>query len=196
MEPLQLAVGLGPVGPGSLVLEVQDGADLTPGVRAVAGAVVRHHPLDVDAVLGVPGHGPTQDPDRSGGLLVGADLDVGQARMVVDDGMEVGGAGARLVAASGQSGGSALVLRALPAADEAVAAAVGDVAELGDVDVDQRPGMVVLVAADRLPSDPIDPDSRFSRQRTRTAWTVGTGMPSRPPIWTGPSQCRHRSATI
>jgi hypothetical protein len=35
----------------------------------------------------------------------------------------------------------------LPAADEAVADAVGDVAELGDVDVDQRPGMVVLVAA-------------------------------------------------
>ena len=36
-------------------------------------------------------------------------------------------------------------------------AAVGDVAELGDVDVDQRPGMVMFVAADRLPGDPVDP---------------------------------------
>jgi hypothetical protein len=45
----------------------------------------------------------------------------------------------------------------LPATDEAVAAAVGDIAELGHVDVEQRSGMVVLVAADRLPGDPVDP---------------------------------------
>jgi hypothetical protein len=46
---------------------------------------------------------------------------------------------------------------AFPAADEAVSAAVGDVAELGHVDMDQRPGMRVLVAADRLCGDPVDP---------------------------------------
>jgi hypothetical protein len=77
--------------------------------------------------------------------------------VVVENGVEVGGAGARLVAASGQSGRRAFVVSALLAADEAVAAAVGDVTELGQVDMDQLPGMVVLVAADRLPGDPVDP---------------------------------------
>ena len=49
-----------------------------------------------------------------------------------------------------------LVAVALLAADVAPAAAVGDVAELGDVDVDQRAGMVVLVAAQRFAGDPVD----------------------------------------
>jgi hypothetical protein len=36
---------------------------------------------------------------------------------------------------------------ALPASDVAVAAAVGNVAELGDIDVDEGAGVVVFVAA-------------------------------------------------
>lgn len=45
---------------------------------------------------------------------------------------------------------------ALLPAEELVPSAVRDVAELRDVDVDQRARMVVLVAADRFTSDPID----------------------------------------
>jgi hypothetical protein len=41
------------------------------------------------------------------------------------------------------------------AAQEPVATTGGDVAELLDVDVDQGPGMGVLVAADRLAGDPV-----------------------------------------
>ena len=45
---------------------------------------------------------------------------------------------------------------ALLTADEPMPAAVGDVAELGDVDVDHRAWMRVLIAADRLTGDPVD----------------------------------------
>jgi hypothetical protein len=41
-------------------------------------------------------------------------------------------------------------------ADEAPAAAVGDVAELGDVDVDQLTGSGPFVATSGLPRDPVD----------------------------------------
>ena len=40
-------------------------------------------------------------------------------------------------------------------ADVAPAAAVGDVAELGHINMDQRPGMVVLVPADRFTAGPV-----------------------------------------
>jgi hypothetical protein len=42
-------------------------------------------------------------------------------------------------------------------ADVAPAATVGDVAELGDIDVDQRSGMIVFVAAQWFAGDPVDP---------------------------------------
>src|SRR5690606_39424951 len=45
---------------------------------------------------------------------------------------------------------------ALDAADEPPSASVGDVAELRDVDMDQRAGMVVLVSSDEFSRDPID----------------------------------------
>ena len=53
---------------------------------------------------------------------------------------------------------------------------VGDVAELGDVDVDQRAGVVVFVAADRLAGARGSMClSRLIRQRTSTACTVEAG---------------------
>ena len=45
---------------------------------------------------------------------------------------------------------------ALVPADVAPPAAVGDVAEFGHIDVDQRAGMVMLVAADGFAGDPVD----------------------------------------
>jgi hypothetical protein len=41
-------------------------------------------------------------------------------------------------------------------ADVAPPAAVGDVAKLGDVDVDQLAGAFTLIAADRFAGDPVD----------------------------------------
>jgi hypothetical protein len=48
------------------------------------------------------------------------------------------------------------VLLALGPADVAPAAAVGDVAQLLDIDVEQVPGMGVFVAADGFAGDPVD----------------------------------------
>jgi hypothetical protein len=77
--------------------------------------------------------------------------------MVVDHGVQVGDAGARLVVGTfGQAGGGALVEIALLASHDAVPATVGDVAELRHVDVKHRARMIVLVAAQRLPGDPVD----------------------------------------
>ena len=87
------------------------------------------------------------------------DLGVGDAGVVVDDGVHERGADLRvrgwLRSRSGRRWRSRLLV-ALLAADVAPAAAVGDVAELLDVDVEHRAGVVVLVAADRLAGDPVD----------------------------------------
>jgi hypothetical protein len=127
------------------------------------------------------------------------DLDVGQAGVVIDHGVQVGGADhgpVVLAAAAGAPSGGLGVVPALDPAEEAPAAAVGDVGELGDVDVDQRAGVRVLVAADRLAADPVDVGSRLIWQRTNTACTVEADSPSCPAICTGPSRWRHRSRTI
>jgi predicted ABC-type transport system involved in lysophospholipase L1 biosynthesis ATPase subunit len=52
-----------------------------------------------------------------------------------------------VVAPAGSVRGGLSVLLALLASEEAVSAAVGDVAELGDIDVDQRARVRVFVAA-------------------------------------------------
>jgi hypothetical protein len=56
----------------------------------------------------------------------------------------------------GLPGSGGPMLAALLAADEAPAAAVGDVPELLDVHVDKRSRVVVLVAADDLAGAPVD----------------------------------------
>ena len=74
MEALDLAVGLGPVGPGPFGLDAELSAGVAPGVGAVAAAVVGEHPFDGDSVLGEPGNGASQDCDRGRGLFVGVEL--------------------------------------------------------------------------------------------------------------------------
>jgi hypothetical protein len=75
-------------------------------------------------------------------------------------------------------------------------AAVGDVAELGDVDVDQRAGVRVLVTPDRFTRHTIDVAEPV--QSTPHQHRVhGRGWhASRPPIWTGLSRWRQRSRMI
>ena len=85
------------------------------------------------------------------------DLGVGDAGMVVDDGVDVGLAHQRVaVLVLGLARGGGAVLLALLAADVAPASTVGDVAELLHVDVEHRAGVVVLVAADGLPGGAVD----------------------------------------
>ncbi|GAB3625083.1 hypothetical protein GCM10027418_31700 [Mariniluteicoccus endophyticus] len=85
------------------------------------------------------------------------DLGVGDAGVVVDDGVDVGLAHQRVpVLVPGFVGGGGSVLLALAAADVAPASAVGDVAELLHVDVEHGAGVVVFVAADGLAGGTID----------------------------------------
>jgi hypothetical protein len=92
VEAFDLPVGLGPVGAGLLGDNAELGADITPQVRAVAAAVVGENSLNDHPALGKPGHGTTED---SSGRLFGfvvVDLDVGDPGVVIDDGVDEGGA--------------------------------------------------------------------------------------------------------
>jgi hypothetical protein len=157
VEPFDLPVGLRPVGPGPLVSDTEIGAGLRPDAAAVAAAVVRQHPLDGDAAGGEPGHRAAQDSSCGGRELVVVDLGVGQPAVVIDDGVDVGVADFWLaVGVARLAWCRAPVAVTLLPADVSPATAVGDVPELRHVHVDQRSGVVVLVAADRLPGMPVE----------------------------------------
>jgi hypothetical protein len=96
--------------------------------------------------------GLSPGPERGGGFLglVGQDFGVGQAGVVVHGVVQVavaqfGSAGRAVV---GDRGAAGAVASSHGAAVDLVAAAVGDVAQLLDVDVDQVCRRVVFVAAD------------------------------------------------
>src|SRR5213075_1505712 len=61
-----------------------------------------------------------------------------------------------LAAFAGAHRSSNAVLPALLSAEEPMTTAVGDVAELGDIDVQHRAWVRVFVATDRLTGDPVD----------------------------------------
>ena len=157
VEALYLAVGLRPVRTRPLRGDREGLAGVPPQVRAIGATVVGQHPLHGDAAIGKPRHSPMQDPDRGDGGLVVVDLGVRDAGVVVNDGVHerVPEPGVVPLALRLTRCRRSVVV-ALAAADVAPAAAVGDVAELLHVDVQHRPGLVVLVAADRLPGCPVD----------------------------------------
>jgi hypothetical protein len=110
------------------VSDGQLGAQVTPGPTAVAVAVVGQDPFDVDALFGEPRDRPVEEGDTVGGLLGAGELAVGQPRLRVDGGADVG------VAALGPVGS----LHCLGAAAElAVPAAFGDPGQSLDINVDQ-----------------------------------------------------------
>lgn len=130
------------------------GADLAPQVRFVGRAVVGEHTLDGDAAVGEPGHGPGEDADGGGCLLVVVALGVGDAGVVVDDSVDEAGPDLGVVVAGLDAGavpGRDAVAVTLGDADEPPAATIGDVAEFGDIDVDQFTRSGPLVAASGLP---------------------------------------------
>src|SRR5699024_3007783 len=133
--PLDLAVGLGPVGAGAFVRDLlaQGGGE---GLGPVGGPVVGQHPFDDDPARGEVVIGTV--PERGGGFLglIGEDLAVGQPGVVIEGVVHAGCA--RL--------GALLDPVALGAAVGSVAAAVGDAPELLDIHMDKIPRLVVLVA--------------------------------------------------
>ena len=87
-EALCLAVGLRRVGPGEDVADLGLGADPSKELGSVAGTVVGHEPLDLDAMGAKEGESAQQE--AGGGLLafVGQDLGVGEARGIIDADVE------------------------------------------------------------------------------------------------------------
>src|SRR5699024_907822 len=87
VEPLDLAVGLGPVGAGAVVRDLlaQGGGG---GLGPVGGPVVGQHPFDDDPARGEGVIGTV--PERGGGLLglIGVDHAVGQPGVVAQGGGE------------------------------------------------------------------------------------------------------------
>jgi len=157
VEPLHLPVRLRPVGAGLLRCDPESLAGVSPGVGLVGGAVVGEHPLDCDTALGEPGNSSLQDADRGDRLLVGVDLCVGDAGVVIDDGVHECPTHQRV------SGHRSWFVRcrcpvpvALLLPHEPPAAPVRDVAELRHIHVDHRAGSAVFVTPDRLPGNPID----------------------------------------
>ncbi len=100
-----------------------------------AGPVVGQDAFDDDPGTGVVGLGAL--PEGGGGflLLVGQDLAVGEGGVVVDGGVDLPVTGSGLPFASRRP------------AEDFVAASVGDVAELLDVDVDELAHAFASVAA-------------------------------------------------
>ena len=130
-EALGFAVCLGSVGAGAAVLDAECAAGERVDGGAVAGAVVGEDPLDLDAVSVVVGDGATEEAGSGRGFLVGEDLGVGEAAVVVDGDVDVLPAlvvAAAVVAAAGDAAGDAV-------------AGPGDPAELLDVDMDELPGL-------------------------------------------------------
>src|SRR5690606_35924381 len=88
-------------------------------------------------------------------IVVG--FDVGDAGVVVDDGMQVAGPDQRVVVlVAGFVRRRGPVLLALLAADVAPTPAVGDLAELLHIDVDQIAWSIVFVTANRFAGGPVD----------------------------------------
>jgi len=127
------------------------------------------------------------------GCFVVVDFGVGHAGVVVDDGVDVGLAHQRVpVLVAGLVGCGGAVFLALLAAHVAPASAVGDVAELLHVNVQHRPGMVVLVATDRFAGSAVNVGEPVQARVDQDAVNRRGAIPSRRANWTGPSLSRSR----
>src|SRR6188474_290879 len=83
-EALGLAVGLWTVGPRAQMAYCHGATGDGVDGRAVGRAVVGDQALDGDSMAGIERRRAAQERDRGRGLLIVEDLDVGQARAVVD----------------------------------------------------------------------------------------------------------------
>ena len=147
-EAFGLAVGLGSIGPGSEMTQVQLLADASEPTGYVTGAVVGHDGLDSHSTTPEPSDRASKEGGRGRGSLVGQHFGVGQTGGIVDRDVD------ELPPDAADTSGAITV--------DAVADAA-DASELLDIDVDQFPRALLLVSDDGL--------SRFqtlSPRQTRT----------------------------
>src|SRR5690606_7960647 len=157
VEPLGLAVGPGTAGLGEPAPDAQPGTYRPPvAPNPVDLGVVGQDPQDLHAVLlAEPGHRPVQKPRTGGVTLVGQRLDVGHARVVIDRDVQV------VVADPAPT-------YVLAASVPAPAAAVGDPAQLFDIDVQQIPRSGAFVADPGVPAPDRFTGDRINRDRKST----------------------------
>jgi uncharacterized protein (TIGR02679 family) len=144
VQPLDLGVGLGPVGSGALVGHPGPSQDLAEASRAVAVAIIGQDPLDLDAQLGIAGQRSPGKAGHRAGALVGMDLQIGHPGTVINGGVD------EVIA-------QALLGPTTPATVppmDPVAATIGDATLLLDIQVHQLPRPLTLVA-DHLPGGPV-----------------------------------------
>jgi len=113
---------------------------------SIAGSVVGHHGLDLDAGVGEERAGASPEPGGRLAALVAEDLRIGESAAVIDG-----------VVQEGVPHPAVAIATPVGPAEHPVTAAVRDAAELLDVDVDELAGLGLLVA-DRL--DPADWQAR------------------------------------
>lgn len=98
-----------------------------------------------------------QDGHRGVGGFVVVNLGVGHSRVVIDDGVYEGVPQLRLaVSAAADPGPQVSILLALGSAHEPLTATCGYVAQLLDIDVDQRSRVIMFVPADWLTGTNVD----------------------------------------
>src|SRR5680860_520285 len=164
-EAFGLAVGLGPVGTRLAQRHAQALGRGREQPGAIAAAVVTQHALDADAVAGVEGGRPLQEPSRAGRRLVGQLLDIGDARMVVDRHVDPVPA-------------DATVLVDRPRSQHAMATAWADATELLGVEVQQLAGCGALVADDRRPRlEPVETSEPVAAQQCIHGRGTQAGLP-------------------
>ena len=110
---------------------------ISEGKRLVAGAVVGHHALNLNAEAFVIVERRLEKGDGTAFLLAGHHLGEGDTGGIIDADMDIFPTGASSVALSS------------PIASDAVANLI-EFAELFDVDMDQLARVLALVAPDRL----------------------------------------------
>jgi len=90
MEALHLAVRLGPPEGSAPVVDVQVSQRPLEGMReAIGEGVVGHQPLKANSVGGEEVRGSAQEARTGGTAFVRQHLAVGQAGVVIDEGMDV-----------------------------------------------------------------------------------------------------------
>ena len=88
-EALGLAVGPRRVGPRPEMAQLEVRTRGAKESGHVAAAVIAHHPANDDAPGRKPGQGPAEKGGAGGRELVGQDLDVGDATVVIDGDVHV-----------------------------------------------------------------------------------------------------------
>jgi hypothetical protein len=133
-----------------MVLDPSRGQEATKLLRAIAGSVVGHDPLDRDAQGLVPRHGPLSEIGGRLLALVGQGLGLGNARAVVNGDVEV----VVTESADPAFGHPVLVRVVVPGAHQPAmhppTTPIRDAGLLLDIDVDQLSRPLPLVADHRL----------------------------------------------